>query len=103
MDVLSVNSKRKHYDEMLRLEFSIEDAHKIFEDFFGEHGIVDEEEEKFFNTHYPERARTNTKFWGFPEKPQLRTSKRPTESWPEIPPQKKPKQLKGQKKVPRSE
>lgn len=31
----------------------MEDANKTFEKFFGEQGIVDEEEEKFFSTNYP--------------------------------------------------
>jgi DnaJ-class molecular chaperone len=34
-DVLEDPSKRKHYDQMLQLEFSLEDAHNTFEDFFG--------------------------------------------------------------------
>ena len=29
-DVLSDNNKRRHYDDMLRMEFSLEDANKTF-------------------------------------------------------------------------
>jgi len=65
-DVLSDKNKRSHYDEMLRLEFSLEDANNTFDEFFGEHGIVDEEEEKFFSTHYPERTKNYYEILGVP-------------------------------------
>lgn len=43
-DVLSDSNKRSHYNDMLKLEFSLEDANKTFENFFDEHGILDEDE-----------------------------------------------------------
>lgn len=52
-EVLSDRNKRSHYDELLSKEYSLLDANSTFERFFNEHGLVDEEEEKFFNQHYP--------------------------------------------------
>ena len=52
-EVLENSNKRKHYDDILRLELSLQDVNRTFDDVFGEHGIVDEEEEKFFKVHYP--------------------------------------------------
>ena len=34
-EVLENSNKRKHYDDMLRLEFSLEDANRTFDDVFG--------------------------------------------------------------------
>lgn len=52
-EVLSDHNKRAHYDELLSKEYSMVDAQSTFDRFFNEHGIVDESEEKFFNTHFP--------------------------------------------------
>lgn len=52
-EVLSDRNKRSHYDELLSKEYSLQDANSTFERFFNEHGLVDEEEEKFFSQHYP--------------------------------------------------
>lgn len=61
---------------MLRLEFSLEDANKTFEDFFGEHGILDQEEEKFFNSHYPEKTKNYYEILGVPRNSSLEDIKR---------------------------
>lgn len=75
-DVLSDANKRKHYDDMLRMQFSLEDANKTFEEFFGEHGIIDEEEEKFFNTHYPERTKNYYEVLGVPRNASMEDIKK---------------------------
>lgn len=66
-DVLSDRNKRAHYNDMLKLEFSLEDANKTFEQFFGQHGIMDEEEEKFFTQHYPEQTKNYYRILGVPK------------------------------------
>lgn len=38
-EILSDSNKRSHYDSMLKFSFSLDDANKTFENFFGEHGI----------------------------------------------------------------
>ena len=38
-EVLSDRNKRVHYDELLRREYSLEDANSTFERFFNQHGI----------------------------------------------------------------
>lgn len=52
-DILSDHNKRAHYDEILNREYSLADATSTFDRFFNEHGFADENEEKFFDTHYP--------------------------------------------------
>ena len=64
---MSDNNKRSHYNSMLKFEFSLEDANKTFEQFFGENGILDEEEEKFFNEHYPEQTKNYYRILGVPK------------------------------------
>ena len=57
-DVLSNRNNRAHYDELLKKEYSMNDAHDTFERFFDEHGIEDETEKNFFDAHYPKKQRT---------------------------------------------
>lgn len=52
-EVLSDRNKRAHYDELLSHSYNLQDANSTFERFFNEHGLKSEEEEKFFNEHYP--------------------------------------------------
>jgi DnaJ-class molecular chaperone len=52
-ECLSDRNKRSQYDEMLNKEYSLQDANTTFESFFNEHGIKNEDEEKFFNQNYP--------------------------------------------------
>ncbi len=70
-DVLSDKNKRSHYNDMLKLEYSLEDANKTFEQFFGEHGINDEDEEKFFSQHYPEQTKNHYRTLGLPKNASL--------------------------------
>ena len=53
-EVLSDHNKRAHYDQLLNKHYSLEDAHSTFSRFFNQEGITNEEEEKFFNEHYPD-------------------------------------------------
>jgi curved DNA-binding protein CbpA len=64
---LSDRNKRAHYDELLIKQYSLEDAHSTFDRFFNEHGIIDEEEEKFFNENYPSPLSNYYKVLGVPK------------------------------------
>ena len=57
-DVLSNRNSRLHYDELLQKQYSLQDAHQTFERFFDEHGIEEEAEKNFFDTHFPKKERT---------------------------------------------
>lgn len=70
-EVLSDRNKRAHYDEMLSRQYSLEDASATFEQFFNEHGIVDESEEQFFNQHYPNPLNTYYAILGVPKNASL--------------------------------
>lgn len=66
-DVLSNQNRRAHYDDMNHREYGNEDADKIFERFYDEHGFEDESEKEFFNKHYPNRKRNYYEILGIPK------------------------------------
>lgn len=66
-EVLSDRNKRSHYDELLSHQYSLEDAHSTFDQFFNEHGIIDESQEQFFNEHYPNPLNNYYKVLGVPK------------------------------------
>lgn len=70
-EVLSDRNKRAHYDELLSKEYSLADAQTTFDRFFNEHGIVDESEEQFFNTHYPNPLNNYYNILGVPKNATL--------------------------------
>lgn len=49
---------------MINQKSSLENAYKIFDKFFDEHEMVDENEEKFFETHMPDKKRNYYKILG---------------------------------------
>lgn len=52
--VLSNPARRDHYDQLSTHKYSKEDALKTFERFFKHNGVL-QEEEQFFQEHYPHR------------------------------------------------
>lgn len=56
---------------MLSRQYSLEDASATFEQFFNEHGILDESEEQFFNQHYPNPLNTYYAVLGVPKNASL--------------------------------
>jgi curved DNA-binding protein CbpA len=63
---LSNPIQRLHYDEIKRDRFSVHDAYKLFDRFFDEHGVKDEQEKSFFEKNYPSRKPTYYEILGVP-------------------------------------
>lgn len=63
---LSDVGQRHHYDEIKGQHFSVNDAYKLFEKFFDEHGVKEEHEKSFFEKNYPSRKPTYYEVLGVP-------------------------------------
>ena len=54
---LSNPARRHEYDVLTGTEYSVDDAYKIFDRFYDDRGVLDEEEKEFFGKHYPQRRK----------------------------------------------
>jgi len=63
---LSDTNARHHYDEIRNKSFTVNDAYKLFDRFFDEHGVKDEKEKTFFDKNYPTRKPTYYEVLGVP-------------------------------------
>jgi len=63
---LSDVGQRHHYDEIKGQHFSVNDAYKLFDKFFDEHGVKEEHEKSFFEKNYPSRKPTYYEVLGVP-------------------------------------
>lgn len=66
-EVLSNRNSRTHYDEMSSRSYTDEDAERTFQQFFQEHGMMDEDEKKFFDQYYPDRKKNAYEILGVPK------------------------------------
>lgn len=55
--ILGNKSKRSHYDQLLKEEFTLEQALQTFEHFYDQHGIENDEEKDFFEENYPHKTK----------------------------------------------
>lgn len=63
---LSDSGQRHHYDEIRGQHFGVNDAYKLFDKFFDDNGVKDEQEKTFFEKNYPNRKPTYYESLGVP-------------------------------------
>lgn len=55
---LSNPARRHEYDVMTSSNYSIDDAFKVFDRFYEDKGVFSEEEQSFFEKHYPQKKKS---------------------------------------------